>query len=796
MVLENNQLLSLPNRFFSPLRIVRLMLRNNGIERLAPAWLNELEDSLVEIFIVEQHLRNIPLDSLLDCRSLRAVTIQSDHIKRAPSFARLSMLRYIKIESASLGELPPYGLANLINLENVHIAESQQLNAINAGMFENLERLETLNLNNNGIVWVHLHAFINLPLIHTIDLSGNQIADGGMIGRAVKDLTKLEYLRLDHNNITQLTEGSFVDLPSLKELYLNDNSIVEIHYGAFHKTPRLKLIHLENNYLKRIHPESFFHSSGSGVEYIHVQHNDITEIEEVKSLLDALPMLKFLDVSYNKLQAIPFGILRGHAAIEQLIFDHNWIRLIEQDAFMAMPALRELRLRNNSLSENGILPFWNLPSLKGLDLSGNKFTILNRVILLGLPSLRRLDISHNQIQSVDFEAFAKNTFLETINISDNEISDIDINTFSALNHLFEIDASYNKLQQFIPGLPQMVERVNIESNQITTLPNSSRLALPNMRLLNIGNNLLNEIPVNSFSNLRKLRTLLVDHNQLKTIEEQSFNGLNILETLNLQDNNLIKLHENSLATLPNLRNLNIQGNHLEFLLNNILENPQLKSFDASRNNIMEIQDQFFAKTLRLLSLDLSQNRLRELPLSMTSLRDLKEVDVSYNRLTHFSSEIINAWHILEEFRASNNNITELPENTFVDLPKLLYLDLASNDIKFINTESIKNLPSLQELVLANNLLTELNHKPFQNLPNLQVPIDYFSHNIVLFIARFSIGRLQLSFIYTLMNFISGFTFAKESLALYITRELSWIRFTCLFELITQRFSRSRTYGFA
>lgn len=192
LILENNQLPSLPSRFFSPLRIVRLMLRNNGVERLATGWLNDLESHLVEIFIVERTLRSLPFDSLIECKKLEAVTIQSNHLKRSPSFIGLFNLRYIKIEGSELMEIPPYGFVDLHSLENVYISSSPKLNRLEAGVFQNLDLLNTLNVNGNGISWVHLRAFSNLPTLDAIDLSHNEISDAGMIGRAVKDLPKLK----------------------------------------------------------------------------------------------------------------------------------------------------------------------------------------------------------------------------------------------------------------------------------------------------------------------------------------------------------------------------------------------------------------------------------------------------------------------------------------------------------------------------------------------------------------------------------------------------------------------------
>lgn len=106
-------------------------------------------------------------------------------------------------------------------------------------------------------------------------------------------------------------------------------------------------------------------SSGRGIEIVHLQNNEISRISEVRSILDALPTLKYLDLSNNQLTEIPFGALRGHGTLEQLQIDNNYLKLIERDALMAMPSLRELRLKNNSLTDLLPMPFWNLPALKG-----------------------------------------------------------------------------------------------------------------------------------------------------------------------------------------------------------------------------------------------------------------------------------------------------------------------------------------------------------------------------------------------------------------------------------------------
>lgn len=84
LILENNALPSLPGRAFASLSVLRLMLRENGLQRLPANWLAGLEGSLVELFVVEPELRSLPDDSLEQMPRLEAVTIDAGAITRLP----------------------------------------------------------------------------------------------------------------------------------------------------------------------------------------------------------------------------------------------------------------------------------------------------------------------------------------------------------------------------------------------------------------------------------------------------------------------------------------------------------------------------------------------------------------------------------------------------------------------------------------------------------------------------------------------------------------------------------------
>lgn len=519
LILENNYLPSLPGRIFSSLRVLRLMLRQNGLEIVSSNWSTGLETELVEIFVVEPRLRKIPEDSLLKLKALQALTIQTKLLQHLPLLSGLNKLRYMQIEAESLVELSSNKFRNNLNLEMVHISSSSGVIKLEANTFVDFPKLELINITNCSLEWIHSRAFARLPTLKELSLIGNKIVNAAMIGHAIKELPHLEIIRLDSNFINELAEGSFRNLPKLKEIHLSDNRISQIHLGAFQRLPKLRKLNLNKNVIKYIHPESFSQDFHNNLEELHLSNNRIKQIKELRYILNALPRLLFLDVSYNVLENIPFGALGGHHTLEQLDLSFNKLVLIDKQAFTTMPVLRELRLRNNSLSELTEQPFWNLPSLKGLDLSENLFRRIGLKLLLNLPSLRRLDLSKNQVNVIEPNTFLPVPALEHVNVSHNRLEIIHPGTFRSLLHLYEIDISYNRLIQFVPGLPRGVENAYLHHNyikEISKLP-SPDLDLPELKLLDLSHNKLDIVSKKSFSTIPQLKKMYLGKFQSKML---------------------------------------------------------------------------------------------------------------------------------------------------------------------------------------------------------------------------------------------------------------------------------------
>ncbi|KAI4464731.1 ig(immunoglobulin) and lrr(leucine rich repeat) domain [Holotrichia oblita] len=720
LILENNNLPSLSGRTFFPLRAVRLMLRYNGLERVSSSWLAGLEQTLMELYVVEPDLKSLPEESLNHMATLEAITIQSNMLKRLPSFSNLPQLNYVQIESSSLTELTPRYFKNLPRLEKIQINGSPLLTRLELDQFQDLPSLKVINISYSGLNWIHPRGLNHLPGLTGLSLIGNKITDSTMIGRALRDLPNLDNLRLDYNAIERIDASAFTDLPALKSISISYNRIMEVHGGAFYRLPALKIINLNHNMIRHVHPESI---SVTNLEELLLVNNEIGHAAELRSILDSLPRLTLLDMSYNDLHIIPFGLLRGHPTLEQLNLNYNKIDIIEREALIGMPALRELSLKNNTLSDNLRMPMWHLPNLKGLDLSNNFFRRIEPGLLTNLPSLRRVDFSSNKLDQVNPLALLDTPALEYINLSSNALVALHPATFRHLIGLYELDVSNNRLLQFIPGLPKRIEYLHLKKNNIGNIPltTSPDLDLSTLRMLDVSSNSLKNLKTDSFRTLPLLKKLYLGNNFLQNLEDGTFDGLLNLEVLDLQGNNLVQIPSRIFNELPELQAINLRDNKLYMIKHQIFHNNKhLKMIDISTNQLRDLHKDIFYHSRELEVINASHNHLVNVPSSVNGLERLKVLDLHDNRLSEIDPDLLNSLKSLTELRVSENFIQELKTAAFDEMEHLKVLYLNNNELSDVQTNTFRALPGLKHIKLNDNKVKVLPEFAFNNLPNLQV----------------------------------------------------------------------------
>lgn len=216
--------------------------------------------------------------------------------------------------------------------------------------------LLSLNLSNNRISTLEAGCFDNLSdSLLVVKLNRNRIS---MIPPKVFKLPHLQFLELEHNNLTGVNKGWLYGLRMLQQLYMSQNAIEKISPDAWEFCQRLSE----------------------------------------------------LDLSYNQLTRLDESAFVGLSLLERLNLGDNRVTHIADGVFRFLSNLQTLDLRNNDISwaiEDASEAFSGLKSLTKLILQGNRIKSVTQKAFIGLESLEYLDLNNNAIMSIQENAFSQ-----------------------------------------------------------------------------------------------------------------------------------------------------------------------------------------------------------------------------------------------------------------------------------------------------------------------------------------------------------------------------------------------------
>ncbi|KAM9357007.1 transforming growth factor beta activator LRRC33-like [Symphorus nematophorus] len=510
-----------------------------------------------------QSLYSVPLD--LDAR-LRRLDLSNNFIRQLHTLAL------------------PY-------LEQLDLS-SNQLDLISEGAFENLARLEELNLSRNVLnnnLGSNSKALQSISRLRTLDISMNGLSDDA-VEQYLRNKPSLDQLKMTGNALTRLSHNLFNESKGLRSITIDDNVISVIEEGTFEPLSQLEMLNLAKNNLAyicdfKLRQVKYLNLSRNSVEFF-VTHED-----------NRFYRLEILDLSHNKLLFFP--IVPKMSPLKYLYLQHNMIGALNSEATMISEAnalyneiIKERTVRKNNLHSN-----WRLMPLIHIDLSYNHFRSFPLETLSLLSSLETLNFSYNCLQKI---------------------------IWTVRND----DASGYHRQLFFPSL----KHLDMQSNGLVYISPLFLRALTQIETLNLQDNSVQ--PCSSMHHLQSSQSITLNTSCVV------FGQLGTLKHLSLKENNIEKLHPNTFQK-TSLVSLNLAGNPDMVMQVGALEGVQntLQSLIISEINITGSDLLSLPCMPMLTQLDISNNHLDMIPSSL-SCSPLREIDIRNNDFVSLNQSLI------------------------------------------------------------------------------------------------------------------------------------------------------------
>ncbi|MEQ2299959.1 hypothetical protein AMECASPLE_020443 [Ameca splendens] len=311
--------------------------------------------------------------------------------------------------------------------------------------------------------------------------------------------------------------------------------------------------------------------------------------------------------------------------------------------------------------------------------------------------------------------------LEEIQLNYNQIKTLHDNSLLRYPSLITLTLACNGLERVQSNVFQdskLLENLNFANNNINTGYEETSVALrklPGLRFLDLSENKLNnEMASTLLHNLSSLEYLNLSGNLLQRLDETSFRHLHNLKELDLQRNIMFEI-DSAFGSNPKLQRLNLAFNYLPCLTD--FNMTQMVVLNASYNFIeWFISRQDLNETFQLETLDLSNNRLLFFPF-LPSRSKLQNLYLSHNILRFYenlvdNNTLQNSTTSIEFYnlRKHMKNVTAQlwDDNLHGDISSLDTLDLRGNQVDYFPDGFIKKMPTLSRLRMSMNCLETLN----------------------------------------------------------------------------------------
>lgn len=592
-----------------------------------------------------------------------------------------------------LKEVPSYLPDNITGLDVSH----NQLRELPTSVMSQYKQLVYLNAGFNSIKKIQQGLCQTLPLLRELKLEHNEVYE-----LSEKDFTycsNLSELNLSSNKI-KIKGDPFGSLENLRKLDVSRNDLTTANLGTHPQLQNLQELILSGNKISVLKKDEFSCLSNTSLKLLE---------------LSSLPLKQFEPGCFHSIGQL-YGLVMDHTKLDSVLAE----KLCNE---LSGTALRNLSLQGTTLSKILSSTFKGLKAtnLTALDLSKNGLSTINDGSFQWLQKLEYLSLEENSIAHLTKNTFANLTTLNFLNLKKALtkhkktpiLDDFSFQWFINLEHLLMDGNVFGGItEETFTGLKSLkylsLSSCSMNMKTITnkTLYSLAQSPLVFLNLTGIG---ISKLENGAFTWFRNLSKLYMGHNAIiQTLTGEEFRGLSSIEEIFLSYNQKITLSSSSFIHTPTLRTLML-GRTLSGTLD-LSPSPfqplqNLTVLDLSNNNIANINEALFSGLQHLKILKMQHNNLARL---------WKNGNPGGPLL--FLKGLVS----LRILQLDSNGLDEIPVDAFRGLYKLVQLDLGPNNLNVLPKFTFDDLTSLRVLNLQKNLITSVENGVFETVfKNLQ-----------------------------------------------------------------------------
>ncbi|XP_017771148.1 PREDICTED: insulin-like growth factor-binding protein complex acid labile subunit [Nicrophorus vespilloides] len=321
------------------------------------------------------------------------------------------------------------------------------------------------------------------------------------------------------------------NLSGLLTLQVVDDGLRVIGSEQFRTLETLEMLNLSANAIAVIEGDAFV--GLNSLRNLDLSQNKLSELAD--TVLIPLNTLQYLNLSNNRLEVLNEACFSSLVYLQQL--DVSWNRLSKvAPGTLELPSLARLLLAGNpKLGGGSREPVLFVGTGRRLQTVDASRIGLKQVPAALTHSIRTLRLAGNSIPSVSCGDLDSYPLLQLLDFTANELADIEEDALGRLESLTVLYLADNKLRAIPHSLPEKLQVLHLERNQIES------------------------IKTIDLQGLSHLSTLLLPGNKISSIMETAFSQLSSLSSLDLSRNPITKLPTGILAGPTQLRVLRLAG---------------------------------------------------------------------------------------------------------------------------------------------------------------------------------------------------------------------------------------------